>query len=400
MTLPLGRTAGAAVASAAATAVLAAALGLAAAAADAVLGPLLGAVPVGEISVGPPVFPFGPLALQTGRRVDAALEARLAADTRVRTVSAEVPLRVPARVEGALFGRIYTSDVAAVGTDARFLGLPPGTDFEAPSDGPVPVVFSGALLDLYNTSFASAHRLPRLTEAFLVGRGFDFIAGESSIFGASPDHPALHRRARMVAFSDRPGLIGLAFPRAYVEGLNRSYGASIDPERLWLAATDAEAAAALARELRAEGFAAETSDEAAAAAARLARAAAAAIGLLAAGTAGVAAFGLGAAAAATALERRAEADLYHLLAWPRLRIIAALAAGTAFAGALGAAAGAAGGAWAAMEAWARLGERFGIAAAPEPMVRAAAAAALLVAVAGALAAFAAAAGVVPRWRRR
>jgi hypothetical protein len=86
----------------------------------------------------------------------------------------------------------------------------------------VPVVISRALLEMYNTGFASGHHLPKLDEKVLKERHFYLRLGRSMLAGESAGKIE-DVLCRVVGLSDRVTLVGVSVPLGYVDEWHRWY---------------------------------------------------------------------------------------------------------------------------------------------------------------------------------
>jgi hypothetical protein len=194
-----------------------------------------------------------------GKLVDDAQVARLRALAGVKQVAPRMRLGFPARAWGGaqFFGANRYAEVIGEGLDpaavtGEALGPEPFADLDATSSHqacnadpdcrapgeycawdvnrcmkPVPVVISRFLLELYNTTFAPSHGLPRVGD-FLASRfrGFTFTVelGASFIGSRKPARGVpRQRRAMLVGVSDRAIPIGVSFPLGYVRRWNEEY---------------------------------------------------------------------------------------------------------------------------------------------------------------------------------
>ncbi len=206
---------------------------------------------------------------------DEAVE-RLASLEGVARRYRKVELEVPgiSQYDGDFFGRRVRMgvDIMGVGVDPDFVreDIADGYSFEdpgedewiarrqaSPPDTTVPVVVSRRLLEIYNTTFAPARRLPRIDDAQLIGFKFPLTLGASYV--ARPGR--MSRRTVMlevVGVSDRSLLLGVTLPIETVQRWNAM--AKEDPgepdrySAVVLVAEGQERASRLIPEVRAAGF--------------------------------------------------------------------------------------------------------------------------------------------------
>ena len=100
-----------------------------------------------------------------------------------------------------------------------------GFAFEDPADGgPVPVMLSRRLIEVYNKTIAPSWNVRKLPMGLsLVGLQLPVKVGYS-IVPQKPEERIFDARLRLVGLSDRVPLYMLAMPLATVQRLNREYG--------------------------------------------------------------------------------------------------------------------------------------------------------------------------------
>ncbi len=128
-----------------------------------------------ETEIG--VFKFNtPSILGKGRLSDKDIDY-LRSLSGVTEVSPTYNLDAPAHMSGQLFDFGYGTDLSVFGEDRPFKGL----WYSKKNTDAIRAIASSKLLDIYNSSFAPANDLPKMTEKILVGRKFDLTAGASTI---------------------------------------------------------------------------------------------------------------------------------------------------------------------------------------------------------------------------
>lgn len=207
--------------------------------------------------VPPPVSVGG---LLGSARLDQAAVDRLSKLPGVKAVYRKMAVRVPAtsRYDGAFFGaNMHIGvEVLAVGVDPKLVEPDVvGGRFADPGPGqPIPAVASKRLLAIYDQSFAPARHLPRLTPEMLAGFTFPLLLGHSYVTRAS-ERRTLETRLRVVGFSDRAPLAGVAIPLAAAERLNRAFGKDAGTfSAVTLRAADPSRIGALEAAVRSRGF--------------------------------------------------------------------------------------------------------------------------------------------------
>lgn len=208
-----------------------------------------------------PLFGGGP------RLIDDEQVAALRAIPGVRSASPRARIAFPAKAWGGrqLFGSDRYAEVLGDGLDPAAVAGPTGAPSSAigplpfadlergdaqPCDGdadcttpgeycawdvhrcakPVPALISPVLVELYNSTFAPAHRLPRIGD-FLLSRfkGFTFTIelGQSFMGAAASRGVPRQRRVMLVGVSDKAVPIGLSFPLPYVQRWNAEYAGPV-----------------------------------------------------------------------------------------------------------------------------------------------------------------------------
>ena len=181
---------------------------------------------------------------------------RLRAISGVRSATGRMRLGFPAKAWGGaqFLGKNLITEMLGDGLDPAALGVAqigplPFADLERP-DGkycekddecaapeycefdvhqcqrPVPAVASRFLVELYNTTIAGSHGLPKISD-FLVSRfkgvTFTMELGSSFVGPRAARGVPRQRRIMLVGVSDRAVRIGLSFPLAYVKRWNAEY---------------------------------------------------------------------------------------------------------------------------------------------------------------------------------
>ena len=102
----------------------------------------------------------------------------------VTTVSPTYNLDAPAHLSGKLFDMGYGTDLSLFGEERPFDGL----WYSKKNTTEIRAIVSSKLLDIYNSSFAPANGLPKLTEKVLIGRKFDLVIGMNSFSSGEKTH--------------------------------------------------------------------------------------------------------------------------------------------------------------------------------------------------------------------
>lgn len=213
---------------------------------------------VDRIDLEPPRSTLSmPLVGGSPRLIDDAQVERLRQVRGVRAVSPRMRLAFPARAWGGaeFFGGDRFTEVIGDGLDPKAMAGEPtapvpfadledrphetcARDSDCHTRGeycawdlhechkPIPAVVSNYLLELYNSSIAGSHRLPRISN-FLASRfrGFTFTMelGTSYVGARSARGVPRQRKVMLVGISDRAVPVGLSFPLPYVKRWNAQY---------------------------------------------------------------------------------------------------------------------------------------------------------------------------------
>lgn len=198
--------------------------------------PLLPKLPLDLLKVEPKTLSVGLLAFDTssiggGGLDDRALE-RLARIEGVDEVYPVVGASFPMRAEGGegFIGHRMRTDVFATGVDPELVrqDVADGYEFIEEKNGRVPVLVARRLLDLYNSTVASAIDKPRLSPDMIIGFEFDLVLGSSYARGTPDPNKVRRLTAQIVGLSDQATLVGITVPEETVRRWNRELG-SKDP---------------------------------------------------------------------------------------------------------------------------------------------------------------------------
>lgn len=215
--------------------------------------PLLPSLPVGYVKVEGRSLDVGLFSLRgLGAGLDADTLTRLESIEGVEAVfpvkSSAVPLRAGGGAE--LLGRNVRTDVFATGVAPALVNedVAPRFEFSHRDDGTVPVVVSGRLLELYNSTVAPVLNKPRLSREAALGFQFELLIGTSVTRGSLPGGRIERRVAEVVGLSDRANLAGITVPLETVEAWAKAFdvkapitGAWVKVERPQLVGQVAEA---------------------------------------------------------------------------------------------------------------------------------------------------------------
>lgn len=203
-----------------------------------VIEPLLPKLPLDLLKVEPRTVAIGMLAFDASTLsggLDARAVHRLKELEGVAEVYPIVSAGFPMRAEGgdAFFGHRMRTDLFATGLSPELVkdDLAKGKVFADPGDDTkrVPVLIARRLLDLYNTTVASAIDKPRLSEDAVIGFGFDLTLGTSYARGTPDPTKVRTVVAEIVGFSDHANLVGITVPEATLRRWNKTFGKDDSP---------------------------------------------------------------------------------------------------------------------------------------------------------------------------
>ena len=133
-----------------------------------------------------------------------------------------LPLRIPIRLEVSIVGQMISSDFVLYGVDpdlvANDIQHKRGFDFQATKKGDeIPIVVSEFLLDIFNSGYAEANGLPKVSRASAIGRHFDIILSESTMTTDFNSDNEKRYRCVVVGLTPRSSPIGAMVPIQYVQ---------------------------------------------------------------------------------------------------------------------------------------------------------------------------------------
>ncbi len=179
------------------------------------------------VDVVPPSVSLG--SFLGGGKLDAVMVERLGALPDVEKVYRKMSVRAPAasRYDGDFFGRRLRMgvDVLAVGVEPGLVegDVEPGSFVDPAPGEPIPGIVSTRLLEIYNSTFAPARKLPRLGPGMIVG--FTFPVDFNRSYVAAPvAGPVIQSHVQVVGASERGLLAGVTIPLETAIRLNRELG--------------------------------------------------------------------------------------------------------------------------------------------------------------------------------
>lgn len=185
-----------------------------------------------QVEVVPPRVSVG---LFGSGKLDDEKVARLSAFPEVEAAHRKMQLRIPAisRYDGVFFGQRLRMglEILGEGVDPGLLEGDLGSrPFVDPGpEGPIPVVISSRLLEIYNKSFARSRGLPAVSPVMLGGFRFPVSYGRSHVTTAAASGTRIMGQdAELVAVSDRAMLQGITMPLEAARRLNSAFGEDAD----------------------------------------------------------------------------------------------------------------------------------------------------------------------------
>lgn len=221
--------------------------------------PLLPTLPVGYVKVEGRSVDVGLFSLSgLGAGLDEGSLQRLTGIAGVTAVypvkSAGVPLRAGGGAE--LLGREVRTDVFATGVAPELVADDVADRFEFAhrEDGPLPVVVSGRLLDLYNSTVAPVLDKPKLSREAALGFQFELIIGTSVTRGGLPSGRIERRVAEVVGLSDRANLAGITLPVDTIDAWSRRFEVDAPVTGAWVRVERPELVGRVAEAVERAGF--------------------------------------------------------------------------------------------------------------------------------------------------
>lgn len=227
-----------------------------------VVRPMLPKLPLELLKVEPRTMSLGLFAVDTGDLGGGMKEETLQDLARmegVTEVHGVVGTRVPLRAEGGegFIGKRLRTDIFATGVPPALVAdqVGKGEKFEDPGEeGPVPVIVARRLLDLYNTTVATALEKPRLSEAAVIGFEFQIQIGRSFSGGVADPSKVRVRTARIVGLSEQASLVGVTVPEATMRRWNSEFGKTSPLVGAWVRLDDPSRAGVVARRIEQRGL--------------------------------------------------------------------------------------------------------------------------------------------------
>jgi ABC-type antimicrobial peptide transport system permease subunit len=228
---------------------------------SAVFGKILAKLPINVIEVTPKsstigIFSFSGLSSSS---IDESTVETISSIKGVKAVYREMVLDVPIQARGEFYSRRIVTDLAATGIDEELVkeDVKEGYRFEFREDGPIPVIVSRHLLELYNSNIAQAMKLPRLTADAIIGFRFRLVVGRSFLSGTRDASKVREYECQLVGFSDKAILLGITMPIGYVRKFKKDIEGSEEREKykkLYVIAEDSRVIPAITQEITSMGL--------------------------------------------------------------------------------------------------------------------------------------------------
>jgi hypothetical protein len=138
----------------------------------------------------------------------------------VTSVSPTYNLDAPAHMSGKLFDMGYGTDLSLFGEERPFKGL----WYSKKNTDEIRAVVSSKLLDIYNSSFAPANDLPKLTEKILIGRKFDLVIGSNSFTSGERSHTM---KVTVISVDKEVPFLGLTVPEITLKNIAEIIGVPV-----------------------------------------------------------------------------------------------------------------------------------------------------------------------------
>lgn len=160
-----------------------------------------------------------------GSKLNDGLIATIEKKPGVAAVFGEMAVGFPIKITGSFFGQQVGTDLIASGIDPQTVAdeLRRPQSFSYREKGPVPVLVSYQLLELYNSAFAPMNGFPIIKEASMIGFRFDLVLGRSYLGGRSELGRIRKVQCELVGFSKNAIAIGITLPLEYVKRWNKEF---------------------------------------------------------------------------------------------------------------------------------------------------------------------------------
>lgn len=186
--------------------------------------------PPGMLVVKPRALNVSFLAFNTGIIDDSTVE-HIRELRGVEYVAPQLSIKVPMRAQAVIVGHQAESDVVIVGIDPVIVrdDVKPGYrfEYEKNTSSPIPCIVPQNFMLMYNMAYSESMGLPKITEAFAVGKTFELYLGESLILEGFATQPQKKKKkviCEIVGLTANPSLLsGALIPLGYAREFNRWY---------------------------------------------------------------------------------------------------------------------------------------------------------------------------------
>ena len=128
----------------------------------------------------------------------------------VKQVSPTYSLEAPSILKGKFFDMAYGTDLSVFGEERPFKDK----WYDKNNINTVRAIVSSKLLDIYNSSFAPANDLPKLTEKIVIGRKFKLTMGKNS-FAESEKH--ITTSVKIIGMDQNVEFLGITLPEVIIK---------------------------------------------------------------------------------------------------------------------------------------------------------------------------------------
>lgn len=226
-----------------------------------VFGKIFSQLPVNIIEVTPKsstlgIFSFG--GISSSNIEDSTADA-ISSIKGVKEIYKEVVLDIPIQARGEFYSRRIVTDLAATGIDNEIVknDISKGYKFEYNENGPIPVIVSKHLLELYNANLSQAMKLPRLTQEALIGFKFKLVVGKSYLGGTKDASKIKEYECQLVGFSDKAILLGITIPIDYIKKFKMDFEGNSEIKKykkLYVIAEDSQSIPFITNEISSMGL--------------------------------------------------------------------------------------------------------------------------------------------------
>ncbi len=194
-------------------------------------------IPVNEIQVSKKSFvmniPFlNNFSFNSNAEITDTTLAQITAIAGVNKVYPLLNINFPVSILIELWGFQFNSDLAVTGISSELiesdnLQLSRKFIYDMKKDANIPALVSYSIIDLYNSNFSEANKLPKISYKAIIGRHFTLTFGKSIQFASNNKEKKI--RCEISGLSKRADLLGLTIPLETVKQLNKWYKPDYQP---------------------------------------------------------------------------------------------------------------------------------------------------------------------------